>query len=211
MDIFDIVGNTIYLALLIIALWGAFCCVMVWRRVAQKRFRNESAQDQFLDELEGPLAKGDFDAVEEIVDGDIRAVPQLIHLAILNRGIGFKKVRALVEDRFQRDILAELEYQMTWVHTVIKSAPMVGLFGTVIGMMAAFNTLATAENVKPDVLAADISVALITTACGLAIAVPLIVAVAAVNIRIKRMEELAIAGLNRFVEHLQIAMTRGKK
>lgn len=210
MDIFDIVGNTIYTILVLIALWGGFCCVMVWRRVAQKRFRNESAQDQFLDELEGPLANGDFESAEMLVDGDVRAVPQLIHLAILNRGIGFKKVRQLVEDRFQRDILAELEYQLTWVHTVIKSAPMVGLFGTVVGMMAAFDTLATAENVKPDVLAGDISVALITTACGLAIAIPLIVAVAAVNIRIKKMEDLAVAGLNRFVEHLQAAMTRGK-
>jgi len=210
MDIFDIVGNTIYAILLLIALWGGFCCVMVWRRVAQKRFRNESAQDQFLDELEEPLAKGDFDSAEELVDGDIRAVPQLIHLAILNRGIGFKKVRQLVEDRFQRDILAELEYQLTWVHTVIKSAPMIGLFGTVVGMMAAFDTLATAENVKPDVLAGDISVALITTACGLAIAIPLIVAVAAVNIRIKKMEDLAVAGLNRFVENLQGVLPGGK-
>lgn len=209
-DIFDIVGTTIYAALVLVALWGAFCCVMVWRRVAQKRFKNEAAQDEFLDEVEGPLVKGNFDDVQSIVEGDIRAVPQLIHLAVLNRGLGFKKLRQLVEDRFQRDILAELEYQMTWVHTVIKSAPMIGLFGTVIGMMAAFETLATAENVKPDVLAADISVALITTACGLAIAVPLIVAVAGVNIRIKRMEDLCVAGLNRFLEHLQVGMPRGK-
>ena len=61
-------------------------------------------------------------------------------------------------------------------------------------MMAAFDTLKTAENVKPDVLAGDISVALITTACGLAIAIPLLVAVAAVNIRIRKMEDLAVAG-----------------
>jgi biopolymer transport protein ExbB/TolQ len=97
---------------------------------------------------------------------------------------------------------------MTWVHTVIKSAPMVGLFGTVTGMMGAFNTLATSENVEPAELAANIRVALITTACGLAIAIPLIVAVAAVNIRIKRMEELAIAGLNRFIEVMQVAMAK---
>ncbi|MEX0818069.1 MAG: MotA/TolQ/ExbB proton channel family protein, partial [Pirellulaceae bacterium] len=190
------------------ALWGGFCCVMVWRRVAQKRFKSEAAQDDFLDELEVPLVKADFDDATTLVEGDLRAVPQLVHLAILNRGIGFGKVRQLVEDRFQRDILAELEHQMTWVHTVIKSAPMVGLFGTVTGMMGAFDTLATAENVEPAALAANISVALITTACGLAIAIPLIVAVAAVNIRIKKMEELAIAGLNRFIEVMQVAMSK---
>jgi biopolymer transport protein ExbB/TolQ len=208
LDIFTLVGYVIYAVLLLIALWGGFCCVMVWRRVAQKRFKNEAAQDDFLDELEVSLSKADFDDAAALCDGDLRAVPQLAHLAILNRGIGFAKMRQLVEDRFQRDILAELEYQMTWVHTVIKSAPMVGLFGTVTGMMGAFETLATSENVEPAELAANISVALITTADGLAIAIPLIVAVAAVNIRIKRMEELAVAGLNRFVETMQVAMSK---
>ncbi|MCA9142011.1 MAG: MotA/TolQ/ExbB proton channel family protein [Planctomycetaceae bacterium] len=208
LNIFTLVGYVIYAILLLIALWGGFCCVMVWRRVAQKRFKNEAAQDDFLDELEIPLSKADFEDASMLCDGDLRAVPQLAHLAILNRGIGFVKVRQLVEDRFQRDILAELEHQMTWVHTVIKSAPMVGLFGTVTGMMGAFDTLATSENVEPAELAANISVALITTACGLAIAIPLIVAVAAVNIRIKKMEELAVAGLNRFIETIQIAMAK---
>lgn len=209
-DIFFIVSTAIYIALAVVALWGAFSCVMVWRRVAQKRFKSEADQDEFLDEVEEPLVAGDFSGAETLVDGDIRAVPQLIHLAILNRGIGFKKVRQLVEDRFQRDILADLEHRMTWVHTVIKSAPMIGLFGTVTGMMGAFDTLATSENVDPADLASNISVALITTACGLAIAIPLIVAVAAVNIRIKKMEDLAVAGLNRFIENLQAAMGRGR-
>lgn len=203
-----IVGVVVYFSMGLMALWGGYCCVVVWRRVAQKRFKNEELQDEFLDELEQPLGQGDFDGAAEICDGDPRAIPQLGLLAMLNRQLGFKKVRALVEDRFQRDILADLEHRLTWVHTVIKSAPMVGLFGTVTGMMGAFGKLATMENVKADELAGDISFALITTACGLAISIPLIVAVAAVNIRIRKMEELTVAGLNRFVEILKAAMDR---
>jgi len=203
-----IVGVVVYFSMGLMALWGGYCCVVVWRRVAQKRFKNEELQDEFLDELEQPLGQGDFDGAAEICDGDPRAIPQLGLLAMLNRQLCFKKVRALVEDRFQRDILADLEHRLTWVHTVIKSAPMVGLFGTVTGMMGAFGKLATMENVKADKLAGDISFALITTACGLAISIPLIVAVAAVNIRIRKMEELTVAGLNRFVEILKAAMDR---
>lgn len=203
-----IVGVVVYCAMALMALWGGYCCVVVWRRVAQKRFKNEELQDQFLDELEQPLAQGDFENAQTMCDGDIRAIPQLGLLAMLNRQLGFAKLRALVEDRFQRDILADLEHRLTWVHTVIKSAPMVGLFGTVTGMMGAFGKLATMENVKADQLAADISFALITTACGLAIAIPLIIAVAAVNIRIRKMEELTVAGLNRFVEILKVGMAR---
>ncbi len=202
----QIVGIIVYIFMGLMALWGAFSCVMVWARVAQKRFKNERVQDEFLDTLEEPLAEGDFDGAAEICEGDPRAIPQLAMLATLNRSVGFAKARQLVEDRFQRDILADLEHRLTWVHTIIKSAPMVGLFGTVTGMMGAFDKLATSENVKPDELAENISFALVTTACGLAIAIPLIIAVAAVNIRIRKMEELTVAGINRFLEAFQGAM-----
>ena len=202
----QIVGIVVYLFMGGMALWGAFCCVMVWARVAQKRFKNEKIQDEFLDTVDEPLSKGDFDGATEFCEGDPRAIPQLAMLAVLNRSVGFTKARQLVEDRFQRDILADLEHRLTWVHTIIKSAPMVGLFGTVTGMMGAFDKLATSENVKPDELAENISFALITTACGLAIAIPLIIAVAAVNIRIRKMEELTVAGINRFLESFQAAL-----
>jgi biopolymer transport protein ExbB/TolQ len=128
-------------------------------------------------------------------------------LAFQNRQIGFAKIRQLIEDRFQRDILADLDHRLTWVHTVIKSAPMVGLFGTVVGMMGAFGKLgAGGETVQAPELAQDIMLALITTASGLAIAIPLIIAVAAVNIRIRKMEELTLAGINRLLESVHKAL-----
>lgn len=196
----NIVAYIIYGALILIALWGAFCIVMVWARVAQKRFRNENDQIEFLEALEQPLERGNFEEAEMICEGDTRAVPQLAHIAITNRGIGFAKARQMVIDRFQRDVMADLEHRISWVNTVIKSAPMVGLLGTVIGMMGAFAKLATAENVKPDQLAEDISVALVTTASGLAIAIPLVIGMASINVRIRKMEDLAISGLTRVLE-----------
>ena len=201
------VAILIYLALILIALWGAYCCVVVWQRVAQKRFRTEAAQDTFLDSLATPLSQRDFEGTARLCETDERAIPQLVHLAVVNRRLGFAKTRQLVEDRLQRDVLDDLEHRLTWVSTVIKSAPMVGLFGTVTGMMGAFGTLAASENVEPSVLAEDISFALITTAAGLAIAIPLIIALAAVNIRIRKMEELTVAGLNRFLEMLHETMS----
>jgi len=206
--VMNIVSNLTYVAQAWLAVVGAYYCVVVWRRVLQKRFKNEQQQDEFLDELAQPLAKGDFEGAMTLCEGDIRAIPQLGLLGMLNRQLGFTKVRDLIEDRFQRDILADLEHRMTWIHLVIKTAPMVGLFGTVTGMMAAFGKLATMENVQADQLASDISFALITTAVGLATALPLMVAVAALNIRIRKMEELTIAGLNHMVEMLQHAMSR---
>jgi biopolymer transport protein ExbB/TolQ len=73
--------------------------------------------------------------------------------------------------------------------------------------MGAFGKLANAKNVSPDVLASDISFALITTACGLAIAIPLILLTASINIRIRRMEDLVAAGLNQVLDTLRDSMT----
>lgn len=195
-----LIASGIYFVLFGVALWGAFCVVMVWMRVAQKRFRSEQEQDELLNRIEPMVASGNFQGVEAELENDLRAVPQLAMLAVNNRKLGYSRVRAMVADRFQRDVLADLEHRLSWVNTVIKSAPMIGLLGTVMGMMGAFSKLAGAENVRPDALAGDIMVALVTTAAGLAIAIPLVMCTASINIRIRKMEDLVGAGLTRFME-----------
>ena len=49
--------------------------------------------------------------------------------------------------RAAHDVMADLEYRVSWVNTVIKAAPMIGLLGTVVGMMGAFGSLAAAETI----------------------------------------------------------------
>ena len=208
LSIFGIAGIICYILLAVVALWGAFCVVLVWRRIAQKRFRSETQQNQFLEELESRLVRGDFDSAMHMCDGDERAMSQLAQLALANRKMGFAKVQQLLLDRFQRDVLADLEYRLAWVNTVIKSAPMLGLFGTVVGMIGAFATLATAETVEATALAGDINTALYTTAIGLAIAIPLVLCTASIHVRMRKMEDLVAAGLSRFLEVLRAAMER---
>jgi len=193
------ISYLIYGVLVLAALWGTFCVIMVWRRVAETRFRNEDDQEEFLQAAEQLIIKRNFDGLIDICDGDPRALPQLTMMAARNRSFGFAKVQALVAERFQRDVLAELDYQLSWVKTVIKAAPMIGLLGTVIGMLSAFSKLAAEKSVEATMLASDISLALITTACGLSIAIPLVLAIAGVNIRIGRMEDLIGSGLNRIL------------
>ena len=198
--IFDMLGNTIYVVLALVALSGAISVIMVWRRVAAKRFKNEQAQNMFLEQLAESLSQKDFEGAAQLCERDSRAMVQLAYLAIVNRELGFSGVRQLLVDRFQRDVLADLENRMSWVNTVVKSAPMIGLFGTVIGMMGAFGKLASSESVNAGELAGNIMVALITTASGLAIAIPLIMAMASINIRIRRMQDLVGAGMNSFLD-----------
>jgi biopolymer transport protein ExbB/TolQ len=60
--------------------------------------------------------------------------------------------------------------------------------------------------VKPDQLASDISVALVTTASGLAIAIPLVICVTMINVRIRKMEDLVSAGLTRFLDSFRTVL-----
>ncbi len=199
-DVYAMISNSTYFALAAVALWGLYMIVIVWTRVGAKRFKTEDAQEAYLDDVEEMLRAGDFEGVEQYVEGDNRAIPTMIHMAVSNRDEGFKRAKTIMTDRFQRYVMSDLEYRLSWVGTVIKSAPMIGLFGTVFGMMGAFKTLATAESVEPSALAGDIQVALVTTASGLAIAIPLMILVASVNIRIAKMEDLVGSGLKRFFD-----------
>ena len=197
----DILGYVIYVVLALIALWGAFSVIMVWRRVGQTRFRSEQEQSEFLDRVDETLAEGDVEAAADLCSGDNRAISQLVLLAIGNRGISYAKVRTMLTDHFHRDVLSDLEYRLSWVHTVIKSAPMVGLLGTVVGMMGAFKNLASGgESVDTAAMAEQISFALVTTACGLAIAIPLVLCTASINVRIRKLEDLVGTGLTRFLD-----------
>jgi biopolymer transport protein ExbB len=59
-----------------------------------------------------------------------------------------------------------------YLNVIATIAPMVGLLGTVSGMIGAFQTIASGGMGKPELLAGDIGEALITTATGLTIGIP---------------------------------------
>ncbi len=202
-DVLNLVSVLIYFLLAVIALWGAFCVILAWRRVSQTRFRNEREQKEFLGKLFDQVELGQFDAAAESCQGDRRAMPQLALFALAHRQLGFAQLRQRVLERFQSDVLSDLDDRLSWVTTVIKSAPMVGLLGTVVGMMGAFQKLSSGEKVDPAAMAENIAVALITTACGLAIAIPLVIGINTINVRIRKMQELVGSGLAQFFEVLQ--------
>lgn len=206
--VYDLLGKADYVFLALAALWGTVCVILVWNRVNAKRFKTEEEQDRFLDGIEPQLVQGNFDAALQTCEADNRALPAMIALALNNRELGYAKTRQLVMDRFQRDVIADLDQRISWISTVIKIAPMLGLLGTVAGMMGAFATLAEATTVEPSKLALDIRIALETTLIGLTITVPLLIAMASISNRIKHMEELVAAGLTRFLEAYKIGLSR---
>lgn len=82
--------------------------------------------------------------------------------------------REKVEDAIADFSINETRKQMTFITLLslcAQAAPMLGLFGTVFGMIQAFGTLATNSGADPSALAGDISIALLTTMWGLVVAI----------------------------------------
>jgi biopolymer transport protein ExbB len=86
--------------------------------------------------------------------------------------------RDKIEDAIADFTNNETRKNMTWINYIsvtAQASPMLGLLGTVIGMVSAFATLKTAGAADPSQLAGDISVALLTTLWGLLNAIPCII------------------------------------
>ena len=71
-----------------------------------------------------------------------------------------------------RQVIGNLEKYLTTLGTIAQITPLLGLLGTVIGMIKVFSAITTQGVGNPGVLAGGISEALITTATGLCIAIP---------------------------------------
>lgn len=209
--VLDLSGPVIYTAMALAALYGVFCAVLLFRKIAQKRFSSPARAAEFLDEVRDLLGRRDFDGVAELCDSPAywaKATPQMILVALAHRDRGLSKLRQLIAEKYERDILADLEYRYSWIGTIVKTAPMLGLLGTVTGMIAAFAKIASASQggVDPTTLANDISFALFTTAYGLMIAIPLTILGAAVQVKKGKMTDVVQEQMSEFLHDLERAM-----
>jgi biopolymer transport protein ExbB len=97
-----------------------------------------------------------------------------------------------------------LERGLVAIATVGNVAPLLGFLGTVSGMISAFAAIASAEQVSAKLVAKGIQEALITTASGLIIAIPMNIMhnffVAQIDRYITEMEEASAELINELVE-----------
>lgn len=95
-----------------------------------------------------------------------------------------------------RQVIHELERYLNTLGTIASITPLLGLLGTVIGMIKVFTAITTAGVGDPSVLAGGISEALLTTAAGLAVAIPALIfhryLSGKVNMLVLSMEEEAL-------------------
>ncbi len=116
---------------------------------------------------------------------------------VLNYGFARQRAKArreLVESAFESgimEVMPDLEQRTHYLATFANVATLLGLLGTIIGLIQAFTAVAGAEAAaKADLLSASISVAMNTTAFGLIVAIPLILTSSYLNNKTARLVEV---------------------
>jgi biopolymer transport protein ExbB/TolQ len=196
-------GDACYGFLALNFLWGLYNVIVGFRRVRELSFGGHDEQADYVDEIIQLLHTGKYAEIEELTADDPRALPQLIDLAVANRQLPYDQMRQVVMEILQRDVMGDLEYRTNWIATTIKCGPLLGLFGTVLGMMAAFGRIGTGEKVEPSMIAEEISIALICTAMGLGTAIPFNFMLASLTTRIRNLQDALGSGLMRVLEYFK--------
>lgn len=111
--------------------------------------------------------------------------------------------------RTQLDESHRLEKGVTFLATVASSAPFIGLFGTVMGIMNAFHSLSFAKNSTIQAVAPGISEALFATAVGLAAAIPSAIAYNYLSSNLRRLRQTMDAFGDEFISVAKRSFTRG--
>jgi biopolymer transport protein ExbB len=100
---------------------------------------------------------------------------RVLAAGLANRHQSREVLKEIVQDT-GRHVVHELERYLNSLGTIAAITPLLGLLGTVIGMVKVFTAITTAGVGNPTVLAGGISEALITTAAGLSVAIPSLIA-----------------------------------
>jgi biopolymer transport protein ExbB len=132
---------------------------------------------------------------------DSSPLGEVLAAGLLHRHSTRDVLKESIEDS-GRHVVHELERFLNPLGTIAAISPLLGLLGTVSGMIKAFGTITSQGVGHPEVLAGGIAEALITTAAGLSVAIPALIAYRYLRRRIDGLVVLLEKESIRFVELL---------
>jgi biopolymer transport protein ExbB len=142
-----------------------------------------------VETFEGHLNEKRYQEAYELAKADESFLGQVLSAGLAKLSAGYSPAIEAMQEVGEEENM-KLEHRLSYMALIGTISPMVGLFGTVHGMISSFQVIATSPSTpKPSELAMGISTALFTTLIGLAIAIP---AIAAFNILKNRVARLVL-------------------
>ena len=123
------------------------------------------------------LANGEFDEAREMTNDDESTISRVLNMGLSLQGaVQRREDIEIAMEESMMEIVPRLEKRTPYVALASSIATLLGLLGTIMGLIQAFTAVANANPAeKADLLSASISVAMNTTAFGLMVAIPLLV------------------------------------
>jgi len=170
---FFLTGGPFMYPILIVFAVGA--AIAIERYITLSRVTNQN--QSMWSKLQHALNEGDFDKARELTSKDTSTVSQLLSMGLARQGaVRRREDIEIAMEESMMEIIPQLEKRTSYVALASSIATLLGLLGTIMGLIAAFTAVANANPAeKADLLSASISVAMNTTAFGLMVAIPLLV------------------------------------
>jgi biopolymer transport protein ExbB len=156
----------------LVALFVIGVAITIWRLIII--FIAMSNTKSLYEKVHNALSdkENGIEKASEICSKTPGPVATIIHAGLSRVHKGIDHVEKAVENAGSVE-MSFLENGLIWLATIANVAPLIGFFGTVAGMILAFRSIAEAGEVEPSIVAGGISMALITTAGGLLVAIPI--------------------------------------
>ena len=170
---FFVAGGAFMYPILIVFAVGIAIAVERYITLSQVRRRNEGMWTK----IQPALTSGDFDKAREMTSKDDSTVSKLLSMGLARQGtVRRREDIEIAMEESMMEIIPQLEKRTSYVALGASIATLLGLLGTIMGLIQAFTAVAQANPAeKADLLSASISVAMNTTAFGLIAAIPLLV------------------------------------
>jgi biopolymer transport protein ExbB len=138
--------------------------------------RIQSVNRNMWNVLHPMLVKGELDKARAIINKDKSAISQMLGMGLVRLGgVRRREDIEIAMEESMMEIIPQLEKRTPYVALLSNIATLLGLLGTIMGLIEAFTAVANANPAeKADLLSASISVAMNTTAFGLMSAIPLL-------------------------------------
>lgn len=159
---------------------------------------------KLLAQVEDALAKGGIEAAKNVTKNTKGPVASIFTQGLMRAGEGIDMVEKSVVS-YGGVEMGKLESGLIWISLFISLGPMLGFFGTVVGMVFAFDAIEAAGDISPQVVANGMKIALITTVGGLIVGMMLQVLynylVSKIDTLINAMEDASISLIDILVKH----------
>jgi len=166
-------GGTFMYPILIVFAFGAAICIERYLKLSGVGKVNKEVWDR----VHPLLDDGDFDSARESIAEDKSAVASLLNMGLARQGSVRRRddIEIAMEESMM-EIIPTLEKRTPYIALFANICTLLGLLGTIMGLIEAFTAVANADPAeKADMLSASISVAMNTTAFGLMAAIPLLI------------------------------------